>query len=640
MYYPNLVPPTLIRETQTQFDGLSGRTVCPPTSFSAMENLTAAAYPAAATRPPRGTLDSTDCKAMLWLDGHLVWLDGSGSLHSGAYTLEQFAACGDGRDRTLVAMGARVCVFPDNNWCSAIALGRGELTADDHGSLEARFTTAESIEVRMCTADAASYTVAATVTPPTDPVNGDYWLDLAANPRVLRQWTGAEHSWRPVTGTHVRLSTPNIGRDFAVGDTVSLRHFTIPGASQTLQAQLAAITGEKRTIRARDRDYIVVDGVLDEVVTIPDYANVMIEEILSKTDAYSLETLRAMTDAELEAVLDTLPDRQACKPVVERTVPELDFVVEQGNRLWGCRCDGRVNELYASALGDAANWWRFEGLSTDAWQASRGADGAFTGAIAYGSTVLFFRQSCVEKIYPAADGAHQVVTTRLDGVLPHCGGSLQLLDGIVYYLSAAGVMAYDGSLPVCVSRNLAGGVCHSAVAGTLQGRYYLSCVTDRGDHLLVYEPRLGLWHREDATVMACCAASPSDLFYADRTGQVYCVLATAGQPETGVAWLAESPELGLLDTCHRWACRLELHLLLEADTAVQVLTRYDNESQWHLDAQLQGGGLRLIHVPVRQRRCARMKLRLQGTGHACLLSLARCFETGSERGDREVDVCS
>lgn len=53
---------------------------------------------------------------------------------------------------------------------------------------------------------------------------------------------------------------------------------------------------------------------------------------------------------------------------VRRSVPEMDFVIESGNRLWGCRygvTDGKaVNEIYASKLGDFKNWNCYAGRST------------------------------------------------------------------------------------------------------------------------------------------------------------------------------------------------------------------------------------------------------------------------------------
>lgn len=69
---------------------------------------------------------------------------------------------------------------------------------------------------------------------------------------------------------------------------------------------------------------------------------------------------------------------------VERSVPDMDYVVESGNRLWGCKygiVNGQaVNAIYASKLGDFKNWNCYAGLSTDSYAASRGSDGAFTGA--------------------------------------------------------------------------------------------------------------------------------------------------------------------------------------------------------------------------------------------------------------------
>ncbi|MBQ4066300.1 MAG: hypothetical protein IJD22_01525, partial [Clostridia bacterium] len=60
---------------------------------------------------------------------------------------------------------------------------------------------------------------------------------------------------------------------------------------------------------------------------------------------------------------------------LDRSIPEMDYVVAAKNRLWGCRYGedayGRcVNEIYASAVGDPCNWNRFQGASTDSWFSS------------------------------------------------------------------------------------------------------------------------------------------------------------------------------------------------------------------------------------------------------------------------------
>ena len=91
----------------------------------------------------------------------------------------------------------------------------------------------------------------------------------------------------------------------------------------------------------------------------------------------------------------------------------------------GCKygiVDGQaVNEIYACALGDFRNWNSFAGLSTDSYAAARGSDGPFTGAAACMGGVVFFKESCMERIYPAAGGGHQIVTVPCSGVRKRCG---------------------------------------------------------------------------------------------------------------------------------------------------------------------------------------------------------------------------
>lgn len=57
--------------------------------------------------------------------------------------------------------------------------------------------------------------------------------------------------------------------------------------------------------------------------------------------------------------------------LVELRIPDLDYVTESNNRLWGCsynRTDGTLtNEIMACALGDFRNWYRYEGTSMDSY---------------------------------------------------------------------------------------------------------------------------------------------------------------------------------------------------------------------------------------------------------------------------------
>ena len=83
--------------------------------------------------------------------------------------------------------------------------------------------------------------------------------------------------------------------------------------------------------------------------------------------------------------------------VISKPFPAMDFVVEHNNRLWGCSSGN--HEIYCSKLGSAVEWGNYDGISTDAWAATIGSDGDFTGACVYADSVLFFKENCVHIVY-------------------------------------------------------------------------------------------------------------------------------------------------------------------------------------------------------------------------------------------------
>jgi hypothetical protein len=61
-------------------------------------------------------------------------------------------------------------------------------------------------------------------------------------------------------------------------------------------------------------------------------------------------------------------------------------------------------------------------------------------------------------------------------------------DGVVYYLGNDGVYAFDGSMPVCVSRALGDKRYIGGVGGGESGRYWLAAKETAGTtELLVYD---------------------------------------------------------------------------------------------------------------------------------------------------------
>ena len=99
---------------------------------------------------------------------------------------------------------------------------------------------------------------------------------------------------------------------------------------------------------------------------------------------------------------------------LQRKVPDMDFVVEHGNRLWGCSSE--KHEIYASALGDPKNWNQYLGVASDSYAVTVGSTGPFTGAASHLGFILFFKQDCVHQILGSKPSNFQLDTTNCRGV--------------------------------------------------------------------------------------------------------------------------------------------------------------------------------------------------------------------------------
>ena len=159
---------------------------------------------------------------------------------------------------------------------------------------------------------------------------------------------------------------------------------------------------------------------------------------------------------------------------VERKIPDLDFVTEGDNRVWGC--SSKENVIYACKLGDPTNWFSYRGIAADSYAVTVGSDGAFTGAATCMGYALFFKENTLHKLYGSKPSDFQLSSLRCRGVAKNAARSLCVLNETLYYLSPGGVMAWDGSLPGKVSGALDTGKLTGAAwcaAGSLDARYYL-----------------------------------------------------------------------------------------------------------------------------------------------------------------------
>lgn len=99
---------------------------------------------------------------------------------------------------------------------------------------------------------------------------------------------------------------------------------------------------------------------------------------------------------------------------MERRVPDLDYVTECDNRVWGC--SSKENVIYACRLGDPTNWFSYRGIAADSYAVTVGSDGAFTGAATCMGYALFFKENTLHKLYGSKPSDFQLTSLRCRGV--------------------------------------------------------------------------------------------------------------------------------------------------------------------------------------------------------------------------------
>ena len=544
--------------------------------FFEMMNMTSDFYPVMSPRGKRGLYAEPKlCTGMIAKDS-ICYTDGSAFVMNG----EPIEMGLNDERKQLISMGAYVVILPDKKYINTANIAdRGDLEVINHVELEATFS--------LCKVDGTKYgEIPAQPDPPAEPQTGDLWIDTSTTPHALKQYSASSSvEWNQIATTYIRIDAPGIGVGLSKGDGVNISGVTVAALTDLNGSFVLEDVGD---------GYIVITGILDVTA------------------------------------------RQTGGVVVKRTVPEMDFVTECGNRLWGCRygisAEGQiVNEIYCSKLGDFKNWECFMGISTDSWRASVGTDGPFTGAITHRGYPLFFKENHMHKVYPSEVGAHAIQNTACRGVQKGSHKSLVIVNEILFYKSSTGVCAYDGSLPSEISYDLGTEHYEAAVAGGHGNKYYISMADREGRyHLFVYDVEKKMWHREDQLQAEAFCSCRGEL-YCSANGKILTMLGSGKPWEQQVTWMAQTGEVGLSSPDTKYISKLTLRLWMAQGASARVFVQYDFSPTWELVHSVRQENLGSFNIPVRPKRCDHMRIRLEGRGDCKIYSVTKTIVQGSER---------
>ena len=315
--------------------------------------------------------------------------------------------------------------------------------------------------------------------------------------------------------------------------------------------------------------------------------------------------------------------------VLKREVPDMDFLCENENRLWGCK----GSTIYASSLGNPFIWNTFATVSTACFAADVGSAGDFTGCCSYLGYPVFFKEDQIYKVYGSKPSNFQVMGSASLGVEKGSGRSLAVAGERLFYLSRSGVVSYAGGVPQVISQALGQQRFRNAVGGSDGTKYYVSLEDSLGaSHLFAFDTRIGQWYREDG-VRALEFGWGGELYLLASDGGLWLAGDPRSIPEGAVQeTLQSAAEFGDFiegSPGKKGLSKLLLRAELEAGASLRVLVRYDG-GPWRQAGQLQAEKKRSFLLPLIPRRCDHYRIRLEGTGGWRLFSLTREFYLGTE----------
>ena len=494
--------------------------------------------------------------------------------------------------KQLISMGAYVIIMPDKKWVKTVTKTEGDRDYE-YGNIEASVTTSGITRFEVSRVDGSAYydgEIPKGIEAPADPSNMDLWIDTGSTPHTLKQYSETSDMWVSIATTYIKISADGIGEPFNVNDGVTISGIADENLSDLINTMV---------IWAKDDDWIVVTGILDKVI------------------------------------------EQDTPIKVERKMPNMDFIIESENRLWGCRygvaANGEVvNEIYASKLGDFKNWNCFMGISTDSYAVTVGTEGQFTGAIAHLGYPIFFKENCMHKIYGNYPANYQVTTTTCRGVHKGSHKSLAIVNEVLYYKARKGICAYDGSLPQEISYQLGDVTYSNAIACAHGNKYYVSMLNDSTQewNLFVYDTAVGLWHKYENTKVYDFCSYQGELYFIDHTDtksiRIRTMFGSGVKDSSKINWMAETGLIGTDAPDKKYISKLNVRMHIELDTNVYFFIQYDSTGDWEFLFRMAGTKLQSFTVPIRPRRCDHLKLRIEGIGEAKIYSISKTIEQGSD----------
>lgn len=590
MIFDVLEPVPSSRDYIQSFGGYNRNERCEQNESFDETNISSDLFPNLSPRAKRTIFDTQADVKGLHVNNGLIMIKAAGDNDALFHDGVQKHTLAKLSDRMMCSMGAFVIIWPDK-----VKYNSSDGTLTD---LCSSWTTEGSVSFQMCKIDGTTISPTVSSTAPSNPSSGDYWLDTSSTPNALKVWSADQSQWVAVATSYVKISATNIGKNFEKMDVV----------------KISGVTGTYAD--TFNTDMCIWDKTDDSIV---------VTALISTT----------FTNTGLQ---------------VKKEPPEMDFICEHGNRIWGC--SSANHEIYGSKLGDPSNWRSYLGLTTDSYAATVGTDGDFTGCAEQGGSVVFFKENYIHKLYGTYPSNYQINTSPEPGVQKGCEKSLQIIDGLLFYKAVNGVAYFEGSFPRYISDKLGDIRYNDASAGAYNGKYYIQMKPEGGtDYILfVYDSKRRMWHIEDkGKTFKHFVVHKNRLMFWDGTyilaeGSANVIDGTTYNLEASdVSWEWESGIIGLDSPDKKFIGQIMLRLAMELGATLNIDIMYDSSNEWEKAGSITNNyqknrrhtqgytELRTINLPIIPRRCDHLRIRFKGTGFIKIFSIAKTIESGGSQ---------
>lgn len=435
-----------------------------------------------------------------------------------------------------------------------------------------------------------------------------------------------------ISGNTMQFSDANFTAGSVTETTLILENRTLP----PLKFQDGTLYGEsavQNTIHWDGANFTEYFKAGDAI----EISNSSIEENNNKT-----VIVREVTDEELRFYEYSFTNGTDTSRAtfIKRNVPDLKFVFESGNRVWGS--DGKT--IYASKLGDPTNWYVYDGLETDSWTLDAGGLGDVIAGTEFQGYPTFMKDGDLYKVFGSMPSNFEMIRVANIGCAPGSEKSLAVAGETLFYHNYNGIYAYAGGVPALVSQAFGVNRYRNAIAGSDGVKYYVNMQDDQGAwHIFVYDTRTGLWHEEDDKQVIDFAYCKGHLHFIETFSESI-VGNTSFAPveygnEPSFNWYVEFTDFTDDSPNKKDFKRLQIRLELDEDTSpvpsppwVKAKLMMDSDGKW---IEPEGGTIedpekRSYLMTIIPRRADHYRLRLEGHGGCRIYSIAREFSEGSD----------